>query len=283
MFEVRSTRRGRTAVPCLILVLLFSPAAIFGKQAAAQQPSRPAPQPAVAQAPAEGKAAGKAWSVRMSKAAPHTFTVKAADARLSEIAGEISRLLKVPVALSPLLEKQKVTLEFGGLNLEATLRMLAPQTYIDYVTGGGDADQPRPLAIYLQGMNERPPSLTATVRGSSEAVLIEGNTEDDTEDQSQKKEQDPLKVTFANNLLSVSAHKQPLSVVLFKIANEIGVPFELRYESPEVIDVEFSNYSLEQAVRSLSPEVRFYYRLDLQTFQAQPLRMVLVAPASLKS
>ena len=102
MFEVRSTRRGRTAVPCLILVLLFSPAEIFGKQAAAQQPSQPAPQPAVAQAPA----AGKAWSVRMSKAAPHTFTVKAADARLSEIAGEISRLLKVPVALSPLLEKQ---------------------------------------------------------------------------------------------------------------------------------------------------------------------------------
>jgi len=81
----------------------------------------------------------------------------------------------------------------------------------------------------------------------------------------------------------VRAHKQPLSVVLFKIANEIGVPFELRYESPEVVDVEFSNYTLEQALRSLSPEVRFYYRLDLQTFQAQPLRMALVAPASLKS
>ena len=219
----------------------------------------------------------------MSRAAPHTFTVKARDARPADIAGEISRLVKAPVSLSPLVERQKVTLDFGGLNLEATLRMLAPQTYIDYVTGGDDADQPRPMAIYLQGMNERPPPLTATVRGNSEAVLIEGNTEDDTEDQSQKKEQDPLKVTFANNLLSVSAHKQPLSVVLFKIANEIGVPFELRYESPEVVDVEFSNYSVEQAVKSLSPGIRFYYRLDLQTFQAQPLRMVLAAPAQLKS
>ena len=181
------------------------------------------------------------------------------------------------------MEKQKVTVDFGGLNLEATLRMLAPQPYVDYVTGGDDPEQPKPLAVYLQGANEHPPSSTASVRGSSEAILIEGNTEDSTDGQAQTKEEDPLKVTFANNQLSVRAHKQPLSVVLFRIANEIGVPFELRYESPEVIDVEFSNYSLEQAVRSLSPEVRFYYRLDLQTFQAQPLRMVLVAPASLKS
>jgi hypothetical protein len=253
--------------------LLLTPAAIFGKQAAAAQQERP---------PAQARAPEKPWSVRMTRATPHTFTVKAADARLSEITREISRLLKVPVTLSPLMEKQKVTLEFAGLNLEATLRMLAPQSYIDYVTGGDDPEQPRPMAIYLQGLNERPPSLTATVRGNSEAVLIEGNTEDGTDDQSQKKE-DPLKVTFANNLLSVSAHKQPLSVVLFKVASEIGCPFELRYESPELIDVEFNNYSLEQAVKSLSPGLRFYYRLDLQTFQAQPLRLVLIAPAQLKS
>jgi hypothetical protein len=283
MFEVCSTRRSRAAVSCLILALLLSPAAIFGKQAAAapQQPAQAPPQQP--QTTADGKAPEKAWSVRMTKAAPHTFTVKAADARLSDITREISRLLKVPVTLSPLMEKQKVTLEFAGLNLEATLRMLAPQTYIDYVTGGDDPDQPKPMAVYLQGLNERPPSLTAAVRGSSEAVLIEGNTEDDTGDQPQKKQEDPLKVTFANNLLSVKAHKQPLSVVLFKVASEIGVPFELRYETPEVVDVEFSNYSLEQAVKSLSPGIRFYYRLDLQTFQAQPLRMVLVAPTQMKS
>ncbi|PYS85505.1 MAG: hypothetical protein DMF67_00710 [Acidobacteria bacterium] len=182
------------------------------------------------------------------------------------------------------MERQKVTLDFGGLNLEATLRMLAPQAYVDYVLGGDDPEQPKPLAIYLQGLNERPPSLTASVRGNSEAVLIEGNTEDGSDEQAQqKKDEDPLKVTFANNLLSVRAHKQPLSVVLFKIASEVGVPFEMRYESPAVVDVEFSNYSLEQAVRSLSPEVRFYYRLDLQTFQTQPLRLLLAAPAPPKS
>lgn len=279
MSESFSKRRRSTAVSCFILVLMISPAAIFAKQETA-----PAPQNAQTRSAADARAAEKNWSVRMSRAAPHTFTVKARDARPADIAGEISRLVKAPVSLSPLVERQKVTLDFGGLNLEATLRMLAPQAYVDYVLGGDDPEQPKPLAIYLQGLNERPPSLTASVRGNSEAVLIEGNTEDGSDEQAQqKKDEDPLKVTFANNLLSVRAHKQPLSVVLFKIASEVGVPFEMRYESPAVVDVEFSNYSLEQAVRSLSPEVRFYYRLDLQTFQTQPLRLLLAAPAPPKS
>ena len=44
----------------------------------------------------------------------------------------------------------------GGLNLDATLRMLAPQPVVDYESGGDDP-QPRALAIYLQGLNETPP------------------------------------------------------------------------------------------------------------------------------
>jgi hypothetical protein len=220
----------------------------------------------------------------MSRATPVTFTVKAKEANLPEITAELSRLAKAPISLSPLLSKQRVSLDFGGLSLEATLRMLAPQSYIDYVVGGRD-EQPRPLAIYLQGLNERPPPATESVRGNSEAILIEGDTEEGTDSDAQKKkeEENPLRVTFANNQLSVRARKQPLSVVLYKIATEVGVPFEMRYESPEVIDVDFSNYSLDQAIRSLSPEVRFYYRLDLQTFQVQPLRLALVAPSAPKS
>jgi hypothetical protein len=275
-------RRRAAAAARLVLALMFVSASAFGRQ---QQGAgtQPAGQTDKTQTPAGAKAAEKSWSVRMTKAAPHTFTVRAKDSSLPEITREISRLLKVPVSLSPLLERQKVTLDFGGLNLEATLRMLAPQAYVDYVTGGDDPEQPRPLAVYLQGVNERPPSLNASVHGSSEAILIEGNTEDGTDGGDQKKEEDPLTVTYTNNLLSVRAHKQPLSVVLYRVATEMGVPFEMRYETPEVVDVEFTNYTLEQALKSLSPGVRFYYRLDLQTFQSQPLRMVLVPPAPLKS
>ena len=265
------------------LALALAPAAIFADQksggaskssGAAQAEVKPAEKPAA-----------NTWKLKMSADAPHTFTLKAKDAPLSEIAGELARLLKVQVTLSPLISKQKVTAEFGGLPLEATLRMLAPQSYVDYVAGGEGSGEPKPLAVYLQGLNEPAPAATATVRGNAEAILIEGDTEEGTEGEAQRKtkEEDPLRVTWANNQLSVRARKQPLTVVLFRIASEVGVPFELRYESAELVDVEFQNYPLEQAFRSLSPGVRFFYRLDLQTFQVQPLRLALLAPASAKS
>jgi hypothetical protein len=275
MLESLFNWRRAVSAAGFALALALTPASIFATQqaGAGQSPADATQTPA--------KPAAKSWSVRMTKTAPHTFTVKAKESSLPEITEEIARLSKVPVTLSPLLAKQKVSLDFAGLNLEATIRMLAPQCYVDYVAGGEGGDEPKPLALYLQGANERPPSTTAAVRGTSEAILIEGDTEEgmDSEAQRKRAEEDPLRVTWANNQLSVRARKQPLTVVLFKIASEVGVPFELRYESPELVDVEFQNYPLDQAFRSLSPGVRFYYRVDLQTFQVQPLRLALLPPA----
>jgi hypothetical protein len=125
--------------------------------------------------------------------------------------------------------------------------------------------------------------MTEVVKGSNEAVLIEGDTEEGVgteEEQRQRDEQNPLKVTYTQNQLSVRARQQPLSVIVAKIAGEIGVPFEMRHTSAEAVDVDFKNYTLEQAVRALSPSVRLFYRSDLQTFQILPLRMVLAAPAT---
>jgi len=203
--------RRALVVSGFTLALLASTAPIF-----AIQKTNTGVEAMPAQAAADEKPAEKPWSVKLSKAAPRTFTVKAKEAKLSEVTAELSRLLKVPVSLSPLMAKQRVSLDFGGLNLEATLRILAPQSYVDYVVGGKDA-QPRPLAIYLQALNERAPSTSAAVHGSSEAILIEGDTEEGTDSEAQKKkeEEDPLRVTFANNQLSVRAKKQPLSVVLY--------------------------------------------------------------------
>lgn len=246
--------------------------------AAAGVPEVSAQKGGAAAAPAQAKP----WSVKMSKSAPHTFSVKATDAKLSEVAAEISRLAKVPVTLSSLMQKQRVSLDFGGLNLDATLRMLAPQPVVDYESGGDDP-QPRALAVYLQGLNETPPAPGPEMRGSSQAILIEGNTEEGTEGEAQKEEEEPLKVTYSNSQLSLRAKKQPLSVVLYRIASELGVPFDLRYESTQLIDVEFDSQPVDQAVRSLSPEVRLYYRQDLQTFQIRPLRLALVSPAAAKS
>jgi hypothetical protein len=268
----------RALLKCLFAAALW--AAPLSLSAAAQTPrATPKGQAAGQKSPTPAKPAAQPLVVRMSKEAPHTFTVKAKEARLTDVAGEFARLLKVPVTLSPLLQKQQVSLDFSGMNLEGALRLLAPQAYVDYVAGGEEA-QPVPLAVYLQGLNEQPPALTATVRGNSEAILIEGDTEEGVgeEEEKKKEEENPLRVTFAQNQLSVLARKQPLTVVLFRIASEIGVPFELRWETPQMVDVEFTNYSIEQAVRTLSPAVRLYYRIDLQSFNVQPLRLALVAP-----
>lgn len=272
LFNFKSLRRA--AALSSLALLLFAP------QASAQKAAAPAPKgTAAAAATTQAK---QPWSVKMSESAPHTFTVKAAGAKLSEVVAEISRLAKVPMTLSPLMQKQRVTLDFGGLNLDATLRMLAPQPVVDYESGGEDP-QPRPLAVYLQGLNEKPPAPGPEMRGSAQAILIEGDTEEGTERAAEKEEEDPLKVTYSNSQLSVRAKKQPLSVVLYRIATELGVPFDLRYEVPQLIDVEFNDQPLDQAVRSLSPEVRFYYRQDLQTFQIQPLRLALVSPVTARS
>src|ERR1700749_3170940 len=97
------------------LALMF-----FAPESPAQTAAAPAQTgDAHTAAPTQAK---QAWSVKMSKGAPHTFAVKAADAKLSAIAAEISRLAQVPVKLSPLMQKQRVTLDFGGLNLDATLK-----------------------------------------------------------------------------------------------------------------------------------------------------------------
>jgi hypothetical protein len=266
------------AISCLALALLASSAA-----AARQKTDAPARKAGPAQA-GGGAQAKPNWSVKVSKSEPYTFTVKATDAKLGEIAAEIAKAVHVPITLSPLLQKQRVTLDFGGLNLDATLRMLAPSPVVDYELGGDDP-QPKALAIYLQAVNEQPPAPGVEVRGAAQVILIEGDTEEGTDEAAERKrkEEEALKVTYANSQLSLRARRQSLSVVLFRIASEVGVPFDLRYESTQIIDAEFDNYPLDQAVRSLSPEVRLYYRQDLQTFQIKPLRLALVRPAAAKS
>ncbi len=267
---------GLNTLGAAALALLVSGAA------RAQQPAKPLPEAGkpAAQKPAAQKPT--TLSVKENKDAPGTFDVIAKDAKLTELAAELSKLLKAQVFLSPVMQQQRVTVELSGANLESLVRMLAPHPYVDYELGG-DGSQPRALGVYLYALNERPPSLTEIVKGGSEAMLIEGDTEEGVgteEEQRKRDEANPLKVAYAQNQLSVRARQQPLSVIVAKIASEIGVPFEMRHTWVEPVDVDFKNYTLEQAVRALSPSVRLFYRSDLQTFQIQPLRMVLTAPVA---
>jgi hypothetical protein len=58
-------------------------------------------------------------------------------------------------------------------------------------------------------------------------------------------EEQPLRIQFQNNILSVKAKKQPLVLVLLKIGEELGIPVDIQYEPQDVIDTEISKVSVE--------------------------------------
>jgi hypothetical protein len=249
----------------------------------ASQTQAPKPRPRPKSETAKSK---PAFSISVSKDNPRLITLRAEDAPLSDLAAELSRKLNVPVLLSKLTEKQRLTIEFEDFTLEAAIRILAPQSYIDYEFSGDMDAQPKALTIYLNAHNEAPPPLDATVKGGTTLLMIEGNTEDGVDAQNANatsEEEEPLKVSYERHLLSVVSKKQPLTVVLYDIAKTIGIPFDLVYESTEVVDTSFSDYRPEEAIRRLSPNVRLFVRTDLQRSENTPLRLVLAPPARTSS
>ena len=209
------------------------------------------------------------WRVRVSSDAPVLLSVRAKNAPLGEIASEIGRQLKVPVTVSPLIAKERITLDFDELPLETALPMLSPQAYLDYlVTNNSPA--PKCTAIYLNALDDKgppPPKVVAL------AVYFEGNTEDL---ESAKTDQtESLRVSFKEGKLSVFARKQPLTLLLYEIAQKVGAEVAMEHTSVELVDVEFSDYTVEQALRNISPNIQFYMRVNLQTLETKPLRIVL--------
>ncbi|MGH9942333.1 MAG: hypothetical protein ACRD9R_08245 [Pyrinomonadaceae bacterium] len=233
--------------------------------------------------PAKPKETAGTWKLKVGVEAPYLMSLKAEKSPLSEVAGELGRKLKVPVMLSPVMQQQRVTVDFSGIPLEGALRLLAPQPYVDYELSGEPGAQPKPMGLYLYAINEPAPSDTAVVKGGTESILIEGDTEEGlaAEGGNKEKVEEPaLHVTLNRNQLTLRAKKQPLTAVLYEIALKVDIPFEMKYESTELVDAEYNNYTIEQLVRSLSPNIRLYQRTDLSNYETRPLRLVLVPPAS---
>jgi hypothetical protein len=266
-----------------IFALLLFAGAAFAQTPA---PLKPQPAPEKSDVPKgdaqKGTAAQPLWRLSVSKETPPTMTLKAKNAPLKDIAAELSRKLKVLVILSPLMQKQRVTMDFENVPIEGAVKMLAPLPYVDYEISGDPNEPQHLMGIYLYAFNEEPPDRNAVAKGSEEAILVEGNTEEGTDAYEKQREKDdtPLLVKVDKNMLSVRARKQPLSVILYEIAHKVDIPFEMKYESSDLVDVNFTNYTLEQAVRTLSPNIRLYQRVNLTNYESMPLRLLLVQPAS---
>ena len=203
-------------------------------------------------------------------------SLKADEARLSDIGNELSKSLKTRVVLGPSMEKELITVEFYDLTFEQATRLLAPHVYVDYEIRAGAS--PKPVGIFLFGENDPAPAGNAVVSGDAQALMIEGNTEDPTETSSSAAQDDPLQVELNGNALTVKSRKQPLAAVIMTIAEVLDVPAELKYDAREIVDTEIKETAYEDAIPRLSPNIRLYVRADLSRVEKKPLRLVLVAP-----
>ena len=226
-----------------------------------------------------------AFTLRVKTKPILNLSLKAEKAKLVDISQELSKRLKVPVFLGPSLEKELISVEFNELTLEPALQLLAPAVYIDYEVNMATAVPPQAIGIFLYADNQSEPPLNAVVLGNTQSLLIEGNTEDGVEPQSEedkkKKEEEPLRILFEKNHLSVKAKQQPLSLVLLKIGEQLGIPVDIRYSSTNTVSTEINKLPVEDAIRQLSPNILLFVRADLQHAERRALRLVLYDPAKM--
>jgi hypothetical protein len=200
-------------------------------------------------------------------------TLTASGAPLGEIADRLAKKLGTTIEVSAAARNFKVTTELDQQPLDLTLRELAPQAYVDGILTGRNG-KVAILAIHLRSAGEPAPTLAELKKRSTDTVMFFGHTEDPGIDPLEGQ----LVVTFRNDRLRVFGKGQPLSVVVARIADVLGLPFELIGDSREVIDVAVTDATVEQAMSALSPSVKLYFRKDLATFRTIPVRFALEEP-----
>jgi len=238
---------------------------------------------AVSQKPADSKPAAKPAFVLTVKTKPIlNISLKAEKAKMSEVAQELSKRLKTPVFLGVQRQNELVSIEFSELTLEPALQLMSPTVYVDYEIDTGSIAPPKALGIFFYDLNQGEPPPTAVVSGTTQSLLVEGNTEDGvepaTDEEKKKVQEQPLRVSYQNNNLTIKARKQPLALVLLKIGEELGIPVDIQEQTHSVVDIEISKLPVEDAVRQLSPNIRLFVRADLTRAEKRALRLVLAEP-----
>ncbi|HEV2829712.1 MAG TPA: hypothetical protein VGW76_19085 [Pyrinomonadaceae bacterium] len=228
------------------------------------------------QSPSAAKRAPKKkHRLRITKGYVTGVSLKADKASMTEVAADLAKLLDAPVTLAPSIQKQVITVEFADIPLEPAMRLLAPRVFMDYEIRA-DA-QPKLLGIFLVGQDDPDPAKDAIVQGSSQAMLFEGNTEETAEE---TVADEPLQVDLDDANLTIKSKKQPLVALVITIADVLGVPAEIKYESNEIVDTVIKNTPFEDAIPRLSPNIRLYVRADVTRSERTALRLVLVPPVA---
>ncbi len=75
------------------------------------------------------------------------ISLKAEKAKMSEVAQELSKRLKMPVFLGPERQNELLSIEFSELTLEPALQLMSPTVYVDYEIDTGSASRPNRLGF----------------------------------------------------------------------------------------------------------------------------------------
>ena len=234
--------------------------------AAQAQTVEPKPEtPAVSAANSQGKKVAP-WQLSISKDGITLIQLAAKEAPLTDVAKDLSQQLGVPVRLSSLMEGQRVNAELEDASVETAMRTLAPQVYLDEIVNLKDASARKLLGVYLFGVNESAPARLASLKEQSETILFVGNIDDEgkpTADPATEPKDSPLQVTGNQHLLSVRARRQPVAVVLYEIAQQLGLSFELRNDDNQLVDLDLQDQRLEDVLRQLPVPVQLMRRMNL--------------------
>ena len=212
------------------------------------------------------------YSLTVTKDITPYVTLTAEGAKLSDVAADLARRLGAQVIVAPSLKDEKISAKFAGTPIEPAMLAIAPRVLVDYEVR--QDEQPRVLGIYLLGDADPEPSVSAVVQGSSQGVMISGNTEDTGQPPPKDA---PLRIIYNKKRLTVYAKQQPLIVVVMAIAEEMGVPAEIKDERVELINVNVKDTpAIEETIAGLSPKVRVYVRSDANRLERTLLRVVVV-------
>lgn len=225
--------------------------------------------------PGTSRPTKKSHQLRITDGDIMGVSLKAEKARMTDIAADLAKRLNTSVRVGPSLQKEALTVEFADLSFDPAMGLIAPRVFVDYEIRSNA--KPKMLAIYLMGFEDPEPAANETVKSSSEAIMIEGNTEDEPASPVDY-EADPLQVDRDDNFLTIRSKKQPLIAVVLTIAEVLEVPAEIRYESTEIIDTVIKDTPFEDAIIRLSPNIRLYVRANLGKSIRTPLRLSLVPP-----
>jgi type II secretory pathway component GspD/PulD (secretin) len=246
----------------LVLFLTTSSTTLASPQTAAQP--QKTTKPAVV----------KKYKLRVTKGDVIGISLKADKAKITDVANDLAKRLGTRISLAPNVAKEMITVEFLDLPLEMGLRQLAPRVYVDYEIRANT--QPKILGIYFMSYDDPDPDKFVSVPSNSQAYLVEGNTEDTAETADPD---DPLQVELDDaNRLTVKAKKQLVTAVVLTVAEILSIPAEIRSTTDDMLDTEFKEVPVEDAVTRLSPNLRLYVRADLTRAKRTPLRILLAAP-----